>query len=81
MMHTEKEARKLWCPMVRYHDGSSPFPYNRGAETYHRDMECCGSRCMMWRWGEERTITEQCYDGSAIVYPEKVGYCGLGGKP
>ena len=77
-MHTEQEARKLWCPMVRYggeNEASNRWsePFERGGH-YKPDLNpdicrCIASQCAMWRWeeGETGKVTR--------------GYCGLGGAP
>jgi len=61
-MHTETEAKNLWCPLVR-HEGESAGSFNRGwaphnplNQTPANEEEsylcnCIGSRCMAWRWG------------------------------
>lgn len=39
-MHTEEQARELWCPMVQPDDSDDFAP-----------ILCVASRCMAWRWG------------------------------
>lgn len=60
-MHTEIEAKDLWCPLVR-HEGESAGSFNRGwspsnplncATTTDEESylcNCIGSRCSAWRW-------------------------------
>lgn len=61
---TEEEAKKKWCPMVRF------SPLNRDDNTYYSTTtregggNCIGSDCMMWKRTYENTTN---------------GYCGLGG--
>lgn len=64
MMHTEEEARKLWCPMARVriveYDGdpayTKPVVYAQGENRGRREgnplngSQCIASQCMMWRW-------------------------------
>jgi hypothetical protein len=56
---TEGEAKKKWCPMVRYlavfTDGTGKREcsggYNRGYENSGINKSLClASECMMWRW-------------------------------
>jgi hypothetical protein len=70
-MHTEDEARKLWCPMARMSDADLPA-YNRFTEedTYKvvfnpSNCRCIASECAMWRWLDDW---------------QENGYCGLAGK-
>ena len=65
----KKEARQLWCPMVRYSDGDN-HNYNRyGANSAVPDQcLCVADLCMMWRWDKKEAYGTD-------------GYCGLGGKP
>jgi len=65
---TEEEARKKWCPQVRWtsHGEGYTDPFeNRGANCL-----CIASNCMMWK------------DSMGIVEGKivKTGYCGLAGK-
>jgi hypothetical protein len=92
-MHTEEQAKELWCPHVRVAEpsfykrgpatggslvGHEPASVNRDAK--HKDTNCIGSKCSQWRW---------CSPISAITTPkyhdipreENLGYCGLSGKP
>lgn len=73
-MMTEVEAKKRWCPFVRfltYGDGDSMCAINRGGDPVVRDAcNCIASACMAWRW-QDRT------DG--VENPK--GYCGLAGRP
>ena len=92
-MHTEEQARKLWCPMVRYlatfrgADGKleAAVGYNRGAQdSGMSSARCVASECAMWRWAKDadwisRADKEFQRSGKRIE-PER-GYCGLAGKP
>jgi len=53
-MHTESEARKLWCPMVRFTpliNSGIIIPGDRKrTEDGKIDDYCIASSCMMWRW-------------------------------
>jgi len=74
---TEDEARKKWCPMVRWtsHDGDNRYaePFeNRGA-----NCMCIASECMMWKTQRE-LIGGNEVDG--FRYKE-YSYCGLTYKP
>ena len=70
---TKKEARQMWCPMVRFSDGDN-HSYNRfGANSAVPDeCLCVADLCMMWRKDMEGE-----FDKSGNYS----GYCGLGGKP
>jgi hypothetical protein len=79
-MHTEEEARKLWCPMVRYEEGVNRWslgaePLEKwGTEDNPSASRCIASQCMMWRW--ERDLYAEGYQ------PESnKGYCGIANKP
>jgi len=60
-MHTEKEARELWCPMARSQGNCDEPAANRwiGAggdgvtemQMNPPDSRCIASKCAMWRWG------------------------------
>ena len=69
-LHTEAEARLLWCPLARYVGDEHGVGLNRwpmahmpGREDLNPPECCCiASECMLWRWDDENT-----------------GHCGLGG--
>ena len=76
-MMTEEEARKRWCPFVRYatRDDGGDYPERAHVVTGNRFLHkpgpgltnCIASGCMAWRW---------------TGFPaERLGYCGLAGKP
>ncbi len=77
-MHTESEAARLWCPMIRHDSslGDDAAAVNVRASSPLRDggdfegYTCKAKRCAMWRWVER--------EGSATT---RLGYCGLGGRP
>jgi hypothetical protein len=87
-MHTEEQAKELWCPHVRLLEpsfykrgpatqgstvGHEPASVNRG-ETRCKDTNCIGSKCSQWRWSD---IFRD--NGSPVL--DSTGYCGLAGKP
>jgi len=70
-MHmTEEEAKKKWCPMVRFVATNEP-PANRwpehmqGEKTYSK---CLAADCMMWVWSDA-TYVENNF--------KKSGRCGM----
>ena len=68
-MHTEEEAKKLWCHQTR-----RPHSEN-----------CVASGCMAWRWNgffDEDGFWERYNDtGAHRQSTEPRGYCGLAGAP
>jgi len=52
-MHTEEEAKKLWCPRT----GGS----NLRHETLHPSECCIASKCMAWNWAGHQ-VQEQLID-------------------
>ena len=74
-MHTEDQAKKLWCPMGKYrlyiHDDKR-INYDSNAS---QTPLCIASQCMMWRWSFEQT------SGGGWVNTHRIGYCGLGVTP
>ena len=82
-MHTEKQAKELWCPMVRHQgDGGASFNRSRyNSNPINADTDktaerhqgtfgchCIASKCAMWRWTDSPGLVSR-------------GYCGLAGKP
>ena len=65
---TEDEAKRKWCPMVRF--AGAQVAFNRDTQTPEYVTRCIGSECMMWRETSAPPITGKFH-----------GYCGLGGKP
>ena len=66
-MHTEEEAKKKWCPMVRHTmdaEGNFHTTNNYRAEGF---QPCIASECMMWKSINNCT---ECASGNQ-------GYCGL----
>ena len=55
-MHSEEEARKLWCPMARvaahFNEGmKNNVAFNRDPDGDPRaSTYCIASQCMMWQW-------------------------------
>lgn len=81
-MHTENEARKLWCPMARIQNGT-----HNPAAAYNRLIDfaeytsalpamslCIASDCAMWRWTAKPVINQ---DGSRNETFPAEGCCGL----
>jgi hypothetical protein len=92
-MHTEEQAKQLWCPHVRLLEpsfykrgpatqgstvGHEPASVNRG-ETRCKDTNCIGSKCSQWRWawGDQLYPVEDGFKNDGTGK----GYCGLAGKP
>ena len=78
-MHTEEEAKKLWCPQTMSRMQSSH---------QFQGYECTASECMAWRWHEEVTqLSEEGQGGDLVLRLKrkkgepKLGYCGIAGKP
>lgn len=61
-MHTEEEAKKKWCPMMR---SNNQFPYH---------ASCLASECMMWKWASD---TPKIRKAMEMNPDECDGYCGL----
>lgn len=80
---TEQEAKKKWCPMVRFHVAQDRVWSNKlggGAVTENTD-KCIGIDCMMWRNLQSMPMMDM-YEGVKIrEYSVPAGYCGLAGKP
>ena len=88
-MHTEAEAKCLWCPFARdlQHNGGNRMAYGGNAEPDNDDCAaqfaaemadlhpCIASACMAWRWRTEEV------HGSMATTKRERGYCGLAGKP
>ena len=79
-MHTEDEARKLWCPMVRHVADSTTPPANRWNDigTWTATTRCIASECAMWQWTTRPVLNA---DGSRNENFPAEGCCGLAGKP
>lgn len=83
-MHTEDEAKKLWCPEHRGIIGSESANNN-----FHSDTCCIASQCMHWRWDMKwvSSSTDGTANGNVVVVLERLkgepkrGYCGLSGRP
>lgn len=73
---TEEEARKKWCPMVRFAGQVLEPAYNRtnSGITLQQHDKCIASDCMMWRWTFGKEDNRE-------LYGDHTGYCGLRGKP
>ena len=82
-MHTESQAKELWCPLVR-HEGEAAGSFNRGwspsnplnhaakpEETSYL-CNCIGSRCAAWRWERRRDVGQvPCVDRRAKAEPSR----------
>jgi hypothetical protein len=76
-MHTEEQARELWCPMVRA-DNAIGGSSNRGDRQtfdypYPERIKCIASACAAWRWADPTT--------RYATPTARKGFCGLAGKP
>ncbi len=76
MMLTEEEAKKNWCPMVRFSTGADD---NNASNRWKGNLvppecACLASGCMLWRW--EKDLCAQGYRPDSDK-----GYCRLGSKP
>ena len=88
-MHTEEEAKKLWCPFSRVTNKFGDGGGNRWDHTIPdadcpNGSTCVAVACMAWRWandenGEPAYQTRQVHDYATDNIP--LGYCGLAGKP
>ncbi len=71
-MHTEEEAKKLWCPHARHViDTSDPvagaqngYPTSNrfGGTHYDDECRCIASRCSQWRWLQSQNRELQALD-------------------
>lgn len=70
-MHTEEQAKKLWCPEVRKIMEANGGRNGIAATSINtEDALCIASECMHWRWAQR---FEEC--------DAATGYCGLSGRP
>lgn len=93
-MHTEEEAKKLWCPhvvashsdprRVSKHDSDGDYSLSdtiAGAP----GNNCIASKCMAWRWDPGSFSYPPTPDnpgGGPHAAPEEYrGFCGLAGRP
>ena len=95
MMTTEEQARQKWCPFVRTawamnaaDDTAALCTANRG--NTDNDCLCIASDCMAWRGAWRKKVTDRsCWDKEELASKptapgkdwERIGYCGLAGKP
>lgn len=81
-MHTENEAKDLWCPLVRHEGDGGTFnrgwaPHNplnaaTAASQAAFVCNCIASRCAAWRWGEPLNVpTVPCADSLARTEPAR----------
>ena len=80
---TEDEARKKWCPMVRYVP-NRPFSFGRIVAAVNRwiddedtqlspdPCQCIASDCACWVWDTEKDY--ETVQGNII---KAAGHCGL----
>jgi hypothetical protein len=87
---TEEEARKKWCPMVRFNaTGANRWTFADCPDDWEaKDREnpdmarCIASDCMMWRWNkylEREASSNVAPYNTTIKAPleQEGGYCGL----
>ena len=75
---TEDEARKKWCPMVRWTSHDCEAKYADPFENRGEACNCIASECMMWQWEKGTAIVD---GGLQADVQLDIGYCGLAGKP
>jgi hypothetical protein len=85
-MHTEEQAKVLWCPHVRIARREMPeavvdadLQLVGGCNTdalggcrVPNSCRCIASNCAAWRWVDP---------ASRYVNGERKGFCGLAGRP
>jgi hypothetical protein len=79
-MHTEDEAKNLWCPHARVLE---PYAEKTSMNRDTKDeslCRCIASKCMAWRWGEKEVPADFAFAGSTDAIPGR-GFCGLAGRP
>jgi hypothetical protein len=70
-MHTEEQAKTLWCPHTRAANGEEHVvAVNRKQASGNG---CIGSACAAWRWADPTT--------RYATPTARKGFCGLAGKP
>ena len=79
-MHTEDEAKKMWCPHVRIGDdqGASASINRAWSRGCPDAANCIASKCMAWRWALSPEDAESEWNDD---HQQPTGYCGLAGKP
>ena len=72
-MHTEDDARKLWCPMARVNtDQGNTYYDNRSDLVNGPTTLCIASVCAMWRWDKDFHVkTRLCSDAFATTEPAR----------
>lgn len=86
-MLTEEEAKAKWCPFAR--SGNEAGCNRNGENGFAITPHCLGSTCMAWISGGETTEfknkaeTEFKRHGTRLIptSADKIGFCGLAGKP
>lgn len=93
-MHTEGEAKKLWCPQVTLASVIA-FAVDKitdGTADQSAPTKCIASGCAMWRWHELREVTvgqhphdwpdmKTFHSADTTRRFIRFGYCGLAGRP
>lgn len=54
--------------------------YNCCQRTQQTRKPCEGSRCMAWRWAEQKNRDEPKWNADGSAHSTTHGYCGLAGK-
>jgi len=95
-MHTEEDARKLWCPFARVSCSNQPVEGNHAPNRWAsgeipREANCIASECAAWRWArkpnpdyrEGNIWPEQrpVHEREMYIKDTERGFCGLAGQP
>lgn len=79
-MHTEEQAKHLWCPFVRdaeiVYDNAAHVDAHNPAVASNSRGRCRGTGCMAWRWGPQTVPPET----PSNVDPETVRFLSAGMK-
>jgi hypothetical protein len=85
-MYTEEEAKKKWCPTVRFSTFNGRNPEAEAAvncydnDKRQEDFTCIASDCMMWRWVYELESKHfESWQPDKRVKTDK-GHCGLASR-
>jgi hypothetical protein len=77
MTMTEEEARKKWCPQVRYFVDADGLGRTNMPEDSCR---CIASDCMAWRWSYDWIKPHDTTLDEYAALSTTLGYCGLAGS-